>query len=55
VVSELTAAGARVTLSACDVADRDALKRLLDSVPLDHPLTGVIHAAGVIDDGVLPP
>ena len=51
--SELTAAGARVMLAACDVADRDALQQLLASVPSDHPLTGVIHAAGVLDDGVL--
>src|SRR5262249_17285906 len=51
--SELEAAGARVTLAACDTADRDALKRLLASVPPDHPLTGVIHTAGVLDDGVL--
>ncbi|WP_420877998.1 type I polyketide synthase [Sorangium cellulosum] len=50
---ELEAAGARVTLAACDVADRDALQELLASVPPDHPLTGVIHAAGVLDDGVL--
>jgi malonyl CoA-acyl carrier protein transacylase len=50
---DLTAAGARVTLAACDAADRDAVRQLLASVPPDHPLTGVIHAAGVIDDGVL--
>ena len=51
--SELTAAGAHVTLAACDAADRDALQQLLASVSCDHPLTGVIHAAGVLDDGVL--
>nr|QDA77044.1 polyketide synthase [Jahnella sp. MSr9139] len=50
---ELTALGAHVTLAACDVADRDALAQLLASIPGDHPLTGVIHAAGVLDDGVL--
>ncbi|WP_394831509.1 SDR family NAD(P)-dependent oxidoreductase [Pendulispora rubella] len=50
---ELSAAGAKVTLHACDVANRDQLERLLDSVPAEHPLTAVVHAAGVLDDGVV--
>ncbi|MFG3702746.1 type I polyketide synthase, partial [Micromonospora sp. NPDC047620] len=52
-VRELTAAGTRVTVAACDVADRSALAKLLGEVPADAPLTGVVHAAGVLDDGVL--
>ncbi|MFI6825039.1 type I polyketide synthase [Micromonospora sp. NPDC050187] len=52
-VRELTDAGARVTVAACDVADRAALAKLLAEVPADAPLTGVVHAAGVLDDGVL--
>ncbi len=27
---------------------------MLDAIPPAHPLTAVIHAAGVLDDGVLP-
>ncbi|MBD0744509.1 type I polyketide synthase [Streptomyces sp. CBMA152] len=50
---ELTALGAQVTIAACDAADRDAVTALLASVPAEHPLTAVIHAAGVIDDGVI--
>ncbi|HWX43908.1 MAG TPA: SDR family NAD(P)-dependent oxidoreductase, partial [Solirubrobacteraceae bacterium] len=51
--AELEALGAGVTIAACDVSDRERLKLLLDSVPEDRPLSGVVHAAGVRDDGVI--
>ncbi|MFG2232648.1 type I polyketide synthase [Streptomyces sp. NPDC048723] len=51
--AELAARGARVTMAACDVADREALSRLLAAIPADHPLTGVVHVAGVTDDGIV--
>ncbi len=50
---ELESLGAEVTVAACDIADRRSLEALLASVPSEHPLGAVIHAAGVIDDGVL--
>ncbi|MFC4036002.1 SDR family NAD(P)-dependent oxidoreductase, partial [Streptomyces polygonati] len=50
---ELTRLGADVTVAACDAADRDALAELLASVPASHPLTAVVHAAGVLDDAVV--
>ena len=38
---------------ACDVTDRRALQTLISGIPSEHPLTAVIHAAGVLDDGVI--
>nr|WP_207957797.1 KR domain-containing protein [Streptomyces sp. YIM 98790] len=51
--AELTALGATVRIEACDAADRTALAAVLDTIPPQHPLTGVVHTAGVIDDGIL--
>jgi acyl transferase domain-containing protein/short-subunit dehydrogenase/acyl carrier protein len=51
--AELVELGAHVTIAACDAADRDALAAVLADVPGEHPLTAVIHTAGVTDDGVL--
>ncbi|KAA2257252.1 SDR family NAD(P)-dependent oxidoreductase [Solihabitans fulvus] len=52
-VAELTDLGATVSTATCDVADRAALADLLAAIPVEHPLTGVVHTAGVLDDGVL--
>ncbi|AWW42211.1 type I polyketide synthase [Streptomyces cadmiisoli] len=51
--TELTALGADVTITACDVTDKTALAAVLDSLPTDTPLKAVIHTAGVLDDTIL--
>ncbi|TQF75170.1 SDR family NAD(P)-dependent oxidoreductase [Rhodococcus spelaei] len=52
-VTELTGLGARVRIVACDVSDRGEVVELLAAVPHDAPLTGLVHTAGVLDDGVV--
>ncbi|MEV6464807.1 type I polyketide synthase [Kitasatospora sp. NPDC051702] len=51
--ADLGALGAEVTVAACDVADRESVRALLAAVPPAHPLTAVVHSAGVLDDGVI--
>ena len=51
--SELREAGAEVSVVACDAADRQVLAKVISDIPVQHPLSAVIHAAGVLDDAVV--
>nr|APD71695.1 type I polyketide synthase 1 [Streptomyces sp.] len=50
---ELRELGAQASVVACDVSDRADLAAALSGIPAQHPLTGVVHAAGVVADGMI--
>ncbi|WP_437819492.1 type I polyketide synthase [Sorangium sp. So ce1078] len=53
-VDALSARGAEVRVRRADVAERPALERILAEIEAEMPpLRGVIHAAAVLDDGVI--
>ncbi|MER6188327.1 type I polyketide synthase, partial [Streptomyces sp. NPDC001652] len=53
-VADLAAAGAEeVSVVACDAADRAALAGVLSRFSTENPLSGVVHAAGVVEDGIV--
>jgi mycoketide-CoA synthase len=45
--------GAQVAIAACDTSNPAELAAALDTIAARHPLTAVIHAAGVLDDAVV--
>jgi acyl transferase domain-containing protein/NADPH:quinone reductase-like Zn-dependent oxidoreductase/acyl carrier protein len=53
-VAEMAAAGAEVTVAACDVADKPALKAVLAQIPDQRPPGAVIHLAATLADATLP-
>jgi acyl transferase domain-containing protein/NADPH:quinone reductase-like Zn-dependent oxidoreductase/acyl carrier protein/NADP-dependent 3-hydroxy acid dehydrogenase YdfG len=54
VIDELTRGGTRIAIEKCDVSDEAALTASLNRISRSMPpLRGIIHAAGVLDDGVL--
>jgi NADPH:quinone reductase-like Zn-dependent oxidoreductase/acyl carrier protein len=52
-IASLEAAGARVLVLRADVADQAQLAAAIDEAEKVAPLRGVVHAAGLLEDGLL--
>ncbi|MDR7303663.1 SDR family NAD(P)-dependent oxidoreductase [Haloactinomyces albus] len=50
---DLEQLGAHVTITAADLSDPHTTHQLIHTIPTTHPLTAIIHTAGVLDDTVL--
>ena len=54
VLDELAAAGVRVQVEQCDVSDFDQMRAVIERARTSMPpLRGILHAAGITDDGLL--
>jgi phthiocerol/phenolphthiocerol synthesis type-I polyketide synthase C len=54
VVARWSKSGVKASLHACDVTDERALDGLLSTLRAEAPIKGIIHAAMVLDDALLP-
>jgi pimaricinolide synthase PimS1 len=52
-VAELTDLGATVRVVACDATKKRSLSAALRKIPTEHPLSAVVHTAGVLDDAMI--
>jgi len=52
-LDELAGSGVEVRVAPADVAEPDQVARLMREIASMPPLAGIIHAAGVLDDGIL--
>ncbi|MEU1950191.1 MDR/SDR family oxidoreductase, partial [Streptomyces sp. NPDC020125] len=53
-LAHLTDLGADVRIAACDIGDAAQVAEAIAGIDPAHPLTGVVHAAGALDDAMLP-
>ncbi|MFJ1455345.1 type I polyketide synthase [Nocardia sp. N2S4-5] len=52
-VAQLEDTGVAVDVAACDVSDPVAVRELIAAVAPEHPLRGIVHAAGVAANGLV--
>jgi len=53
VLARLKDSGAEVTLVRGDVAEVETVNKAIAMIPHARPLRGVVHSAGILDDGVI--
>lgn len=53
IIAEMESNGASVKIVSSDIAQEESVKQLIDICQTIAPLKGIIHLAGVIDDGVV--
>lgn len=53
VIERMRERGAEITVARVDMTDEQQVRDLIDSVPTTSPLRGIIHAAAILDDGIL--
>lgn len=53
VLADLEQAGAEIQVIAADIANRAEAQQVIDQCTVLAPLRGIVHTAGVLDDGVL--
>ncbi|MBP5971177.1 SDR family NAD(P)-dependent oxidoreductase [Brasilonema sp. CT11] len=51
---QLEQAGAKIQIAIADVAQTEQMTKVLAEIPPSLPLRGIIHAAGTLDDAILP-
>ncbi|MDE3091557.1 MAG: SDR family NAD(P)-dependent oxidoreductase, partial [Chloroflexota bacterium] len=52
-IEQLRTLGVQITIAQADVTERVQVARLLADIDARFPLRGVIHAAGILDDGTI--
>ncbi len=55
VINKFKEQGSEITISSADIADADQVNALIETLKTDskRPLKGILHAAGILDDGHL--
>ncbi len=53
ILAELAAADVEVHVVAADIANADEVQKVLDRCTAIAPLRGIVHTAGVLDDGIV--